>query len=161
MASPSYIWVTDDHGNLVHGDSKVKGREGSIEVFAFDYGVQMPVDRFTGTTTGTREHKTVSFTKAFCSASAVFFEAACRGKNLKQVTVNWYEINPNGREQIYFTHKLDNVKVVSFQQSLRHTKDKINDLHVHEDIIELRFSKISLKHHHGNYEASDSWNERA
>jgi len=161
MASPAYLWITDDHGNPIHGDSQVKGRERSIEVFAFDYGVLMPVDKFTGTTTGTRQHETASFTKAFCPASPVLFDAACRGKNLRQVIIKWYQIDANGREQVYFTHQLDDVKVVSFRQKLPHTKDASSDLHVHEDFVELRFGKITLKHHQGNIQASDAWNERS
>lgn len=161
MASPAYIWIIDDHGNPVHGDSRVKGREKSIEVYDFHYGVLMPVDKFTGTTTGTRQHETAAFTKAFCPASPVLFDAACKGKNLRQVVVKWYQIDANGIEQNYFTHQLDDVKVVSFRQQLLHTKNQANDLHVHEDQIELRFSRITLKHNQGNFQASDSWNERS
>ncbi len=160
MASPAYVWITDDQGQLIKSSCQVSGREHSIEAFQFDYAVSMPVDRFTGATTGTRQHETVRMTKAFCPASPALFEAACRGKTMQRVEVKWYHIDANGREQEYFTHILEDVKVVSYHQVLRHVKDSQHDRHDHEDEVEFRFGKIAIKHHDGNIEASDTWTER-
>lgn len=157
MASPAYVWIVDDQNSPVKGDCKVKGREGSVEIFQFDYGVSMPVDKFNGSTNGTRQHDTVKIIKPFDATSPVLFKAACDGKTLKKVTVKWYVINENGLEKEYFTHELDDVKVVSYRQQLLHTKDEANNKHVHEDVIELRFGKITLKHHDGNIEHADTW----
>ena len=55
MASPAYVWIVDDQGNEVTGDCHVEGREGSVEIFHFSYGVSMPVDKFNGSTNGTRQ----------------------------------------------------------------------------------------------------------
>lgn len=161
MASPAYVWIVDDQGNEVKGECQVKGREGSVEIFEFHYGVSMPVDKFNGSTNGTRQHDTVTITKPYDPTSPVLFKAACDGKTLKQVAVKWYRINENGREEEYFTHELDDVKVVSYRQQLRHTKDANYDNHVHEDVVKLRFGKITIKHHDGNIEHSDTWLERS
>jgi type VI secretion system secreted protein Hcp len=161
MASPAYVWIVDDQGNEVKGECSVEGREGSIEIFQFEYGVSMPVDKFNGTTNGTRQHDTVSITKPYDPTSPVLFKAACDGKTLKSIKLVWYKINENGKEEEYFTHTLDEVKVVSYKQKLRHTKDEINNNHVHEDVIEMRFSKITMKHHNGNIQHSDTWLQRS
>lgn len=161
MASPAYVWIVDDQGNEVHGDCKVKGREGSVEIFQFNYGVSMPVDKFNGATNGTRQHDTVTLTKPYDPTSPVLFKAACDGKTLKQVVVKWYRINENGKEDEYFSHVLDDVKVVSYRQQLLHTKDENNNAHVHEDVVSLRFGKLVMKHHDGNIEHSDTWLERS
>ena len=71
MASPAYVWIVDDQGNEVKSDCDVQGREGSIEAFGFDYGVEMPVDKFNGTTNGTRQHDTAVLTKSFCPAKLI------------------------------------------------------------------------------------------
>lgn len=161
MASPAYVWILDQQGHEIKGDCDVQGREGSIEAFSFSYGVSLPVDRFTGSTTGTRQHETATLIKAFCPVSPILFDAAAHGKTLKQVIIRWYQLDEHGREQAYFSHQLDQVKVVSFRQQLRHTKDERNNFFVHEDEIAFRFAKISLKHHDGNIEASDTWKERS
>lgn len=161
MASPAYIWIYDENGTPINSDCHVEGREGSIEALAFSYGVELPTDKFTGTSTGTRKHETACLTKAYCPASPVLFDACCHGKTLKQLIIRWYLIDENGREQEYFTHSLDDVKVVSYRQQLRHVKEAKNDLHLHEDTIAFRFSKIAMRHHVGNIEASDSWLQRS
>jgi len=92
MANPAYVWIIDEQGNEVKSDCKVSGREGSVEALAFEYGVAMPTDKFTGATTGTRQHQVATITKAFCPASPVLFNAACHGKTLKKVTIEWYRL---------------------------------------------------------------------
>lgn len=161
MASPAYVWFVDDQGNEIAGDCCVQGREGSVEIFDFEYGVNMPVDKFNGTTNGTRQHDTASLIKPFDTTSPVLFQAACNGKTLKQITIKWYRINEHGKEEEYFTHTLENVKVVSYYQKLSHTKDEHNHNKLHEDIVKFRFGKITMKHHDGNIEASDTWLKRA
>ncbi len=160
MASPAYIWIVDDLGNNVQGACKVSGREGSIEVFEFEYGVSLPVDKYNGATNGTRQHDTVTFVKAIDPTSPILFKAACDGRTLNRVEIKWYKINENGKEDAYFSHVLEGVKVVSFKQRLPHTKEDMNLQRVHEDRVELRFSKLSVKHFEGNIEHSDTWLER-
>lgn len=160
MASPAYVWIVDDQGNEVKGDCLVEGREGSVEIFQFDYGVYMPVDKFNGSNNGTRQHGSVKMTKPYDPTSPVLFKAACDGKTLKKVTVKWFRINENGREEEYFTHTLDDVKVVAYSQQLHHTKKEQNNNHLHEDVVEFRFAKINIKHHDGNIEHTDTWLQR-
>jgi type VI secretion system secreted protein Hcp len=161
MASPAYVWIVDDQGNEIKGDCNVENREGSIEAFEFEYGVEMPVDKFNGSTNGTRQHDTAMLTKGFDPTSPVLFQAACDGRTLKQVTIKWFRINESGKEEEYFTHLLDDVKVVSYRQRLAHTKDTENNNRVHEDITQFRFGKITIKHHDGNIEGTDTWLKRS
>lgn len=161
MASPAYVWLVDEQGQEVKGDCQVEGREGSIEIFKFDYGVEMPVDKFNGSTNGTRQHDTVMITKAFDSSSPLLFQAACDGRTLKHFIAKWYRINESGKEEEYFSHQLNDVKVVSYYQSLAHTKESIHNHRVHEDIIQFRFSHITMKYLDGNIEASDTWLKRS
>lgn len=161
MASPAYIWMVDDQGHEIKGDCAVEGREGSMEIFQFGYGVEMPVDKFNGCTNGTRQHDTVMITKSFDSTSPLLFQAACDGRTLKHLTTRWYRINENGKEEEYFFHQLDDVKVVSYHQQLAHTKEDDHNNRVHEDIVQFRFGRITMKFVDGNIEASDSWLKRS
>ncbi len=161
MASPAYMWIKDENGNDIIGDSEVKDREGTVEVLSFQYGVELPVDRFNGVTNGTRQHLMATITKSFDASTPVLFQAACDGRTLKQATIRWYRINPDGKEEEYFSHHLEDVKVVSFHQQLNHVKEPSSKIKTHEDVVSLRFSKIVVKHHDGNIEASDTWLNRS
>ena len=107
------------------------------------------------------KHDTVTMTKPFDPTSPVLFKAACDGKTLQKMTLKWYRINENGKEEEYFTHTLEDVKVVSYRQQLLHTKNELNNAHVHEDVIDMRFGKITVKHHDGNIEHADTWLQRS
>ncbi len=160
MANPAYAWIIDDQNQPVNSHCKVAGRENSLEILAFDYGVEIPTDHHTGATTGTRKHNMAKFTKEFCTASPVLFGACCDGKTLKKITVKWYHTDDRGKEKEYFTHVLEDVKVVSYQQRLHHIKNPQFDQYVHQDEFAVRFAKMTVKHHNGNIEAQDTWIER-
>ena len=59
MAIPAYMWLKDDGGADIKGSVTVQGREGSVELVAFDHGVHIPTDGNTGKLTGTRVHKPI------------------------------------------------------------------------------------------------------
>ncbi len=161
MASPAYVWLVDDNGEAIQGSSKVKGREGSMEVYAFEYGVHMPVDKFSGSNSGTRQHESARMIKSFDKVSPLLFQAACDGKTFKTLTIKWYRINEQGKEEEYFSHLLEGVKVVSYEQRLFHTKEEAYHLRTHEDVTAFRFKKITIKSHDGNIAGIDSWLERS
>lgn len=48
MAIPAYMWIKDDGGADIKGSVTVQGREGSVEIVAFDHGVNIPTDSNTG-----------------------------------------------------------------------------------------------------------------
>lgn len=159
MASPVYATFTDEQGMKITSNVAIQGREGQAEGHVFDYTVSIPSDKNTGQLTAVRKHDNVLITKAVDSASPVLFDACCRGKTLQKVVFDWYRINKKGEEEKYFTHTLNNVKIVKFHQFVQHVKDPKNDGYGHQEEIALRFQKIELNHPDGNIKASDDWTE--
>lgn len=47
MPIPAYLWLKDDGGAKIRGNVDVDNREGSINVIAFSYSVNLPVDAAT------------------------------------------------------------------------------------------------------------------
>ena len=161
MASPAYMWIIDEQGQEVKGNCTIKGREGSIEVLAFEHDIYIPTDPDTGTLTATRKHDAIQVTKAFGPESPELYKACCDGKTLQKIIIKWYQVDANGKEQEYFTHTLDNVKVVEVSPVLHHVKDKENERHTHEELVAFRYEKITWLHHDGNIQAFDTWTERS
>ena len=159
MASPAYLTIIDDQGQQVKANVKIKGREGSAEVLAFNYDVEIPSDKNTGALTAVRKHNAAVITKTFDSASPVLFDAVCRGKTMQQMKLDWYQINDKGEEEVYFTHTLTGVKVVKLYQYMKNVKNPENDGYSHQEDVHVRFKKIEVKYPDGNIEASDDWTE--
>ncbi|MBN2689394.1 MAG: type VI secretion system tube protein Hcp [Gammaproteobacteria bacterium] len=159
MASPVYVIFTDEENQQIKSDVMIRGREHQAEGHAFDYAVSIPSDQNTGQLTAVRKHGSIVLTKNYDSASPILFNACCRGKTLKSAEFNWYRINDDGTEELYFTHKLTKVKVVKVRHFMNHVKNPANDAFGHQEEIHLRFQKIELNYPDGNIKASDDWTE--
>lgn len=160
MASPAYMTLYDEQGKIMAGNVKIAGRENSVEILAFQHGVYIPTDRDTGTLTSTRKHDALTITKAFCPLSPELVKACCDGKTLQKFIIDWYKIDSSGKEQKYYSHSCENVKVVSVKPHMLHIKDVHHDHHVHEEEIAFRYETIHWIYHDGNRQASDTWNEK-
>ena len=161
MAIPSYMWIKDDGGADVKGSVTVTGREGSVEVVAFDHGIHIPTDGNTGKLTGTRVHSAVTFTKETDASTPYLYKAVTSGQTLKSVEIKWYKIDDAGKEKEYFNTQLDNVKVVSVKPQMLDIKNLAFEKHNHLEKIELRYEKITWAYKDGNIIHADSWNERS
>lgn len=157
MASSAYLFIQDHQGKEIKSSVKIKGREGSAEVHTFSYGVNVPSDSNSGVLMGVREHHEVVFGKQFDSASPVLFNICCKGIVLKQVRLEWFKINPQGKEVNYFTHTFSNANIVRFQQFMSHVKDPLNKNFGHQEEIALRFQRVDMLYPDGNISAADDW----
>jgi type VI secretion system secreted protein Hcp len=139
----------------------VQGREGSVEVVAFEHGINIPADNNTGKLTGTRVHKPVKFTKETDASTPYLYKAVTSGQTLKSIEIKWYKIDDAGKEKEYFNTKLDNVKVVAVTPKMLDIKNPAYEKHNHLEDVELRYEKITWSYKDGNIIHADSWNERS
>lgn len=160
MAIPIYLWLKDDGGAEIKGSVDVQEREGSIEVIAQDHSLQIPTDNNTGKLTGARVHTPFLFSKEIDASSPYFYKAVSTGQTLTSAEFKWYRINDAGQEVVYFTTKLENVKVVKVAPKMHDVKDVEKEKHGHLEAIELRYEKITWTYVDGNIIHSDSWSER-
>jgi type VI secretion system secreted protein Hcp len=155
------MWIKDDGGADIKGSVTVSGREGSVEVVAFDHAVKIPTDANTGKLTGTRVHEPIVFTKETDASTPYLYKAVSSGQTLKAVEIRWYKIDDAGKEKEYFNTKLENVKVVGVTPKMHDIKSPAFEKHNHLESIELRYEKITWSYKDGNIIHADSWNERA
>ncbi len=99
MAIPAYMWIKDDGGADIKGSVTVSGREGSVEVVAFDHAVKIPTDANTGKLTGARVHEPIVFTKETDASTPYLYKAVSSGQTLKAVEIRWYKIDDAGKEK--------------------------------------------------------------
>lgn len=161
MATPGYMWMKDEHGQLIKSIATVSGREGSAEIIAAHHKVSIPTDSHTGSLTGTRRHDAFVVVKSFCSATPILNKACCSGKTLQEVKICWYRINTSGKEQEYFRQTLHNVKVVAVVPMVSDVKDTLKDGFNHLEEVHFRYEKIQWLYLDGNIATEDEWRERA
>lgn len=161
MAIPAYMWIKDDGGADIKGSVTVSGREGSVEIVAFEHGVHIPTDSNTGKLTGTRVHRPIQFAKETDAATPYLYKAVTSGQTLKSVEIKWYRIDDAGKEKEYFNTTLESVKVVGVTPKMLDIKNPAFEKHNHLEEVELRYEKITWSYKDGNIIHADSWNERA
>jgi type VI secretion system secreted protein Hcp len=145
----------------IPGSVTVSGREGTVQVLAFDHEIHTPTDRKDGKVTGARVHGNFVVTKNFDISSPELYTCLCKGKEIPKIELLWYEIKPNGTEEIYFKHILEKARVVSINARMPDIDDPRNEQYKHMERVAFRYEKISWRYEDGNIESSDSWNEKS
>jgi len=153
------MWIKDDQGNDIRGSVMVQGREGSVEVLAFDHQLRIPTDHDTGMLTGTRKHDSLTFTKAYDSSSPYLYKACSHGQTYKQLILRWYRIDDAGKEREYFRHTLEGVKVTAVKPKMHNVKEIDKERFPHLEEVSLRYARITWTYLDGNIEYSDSWTD--
>jgi type VI secretion system secreted protein Hcp len=159
MAIPAYMWLKDDGGADIKGTSRVQGREGSIEVIGFSHGLNLPVDSHSGKIMGSRMHSPMTIEKQFDSVSPYLYKAVAKGQTLKSAELKWYRINDAGKEEVYFTMLLDNVKIVGVNPIMPNIKSDESEGN-HIELVSLMYERITWHYADGNIKFTDAWEER-
>jgi type VI secretion system secreted protein Hcp len=146
------------YSNGITGSNPIKGREGSSEVIEFDHTLRIPLDQHMGTISGKRVHAPVKVTKTIDTATPMLYQACAEGKTIDELSIEWYRINDQGIEELYFTHTLKKVKVSEVKAVLPNTKDPSLERLTHLEEVSLMYERIEWKHEEG-YEYMDAWVE--
>ncbi len=155
MAIPAYMKIDGIPGSVA-----VSGREDTIEVLEFDHKIYLPIDKDDGSITGTRKHGAITLHKAFDKSSAELYKKVCKGEDIKEIVINWYEITPQGTEEVYFVHTLNNCKISSMRSYMHNVKDPTKETFVHQEELCIRYEKITWLFKEGNHQHTDLWNVR-
>ena len=158
MASPAYLTIVDSQGEKIQGGVEIQDRVGTAEIHAFNYDVSIPCDSSTGVLTGVRKHSDTVMVKQIDQASPLLFQACCDGSTMKEMTIDWYRIDDQGVEELYFSHQMFDVKVVCVKHFMLHIKNPNHDTLSHQEQVHIRFGKIKVLYHQGNLQATDEWN---
>ncbi len=159
MPTPAYMYVKGQVSGDIKGSVKVKGREDSIEILALGHEVRMPTDPQTGRLSGVRRHEPLVITKAKDKASPLLMAAACNGELLTEITINWYEIKPDGKEAIWFKHTLKNAQITGIRDILPNVKDPAVQALTHMEEVAFRYGDITWEVVDGGIMYTDNWEQ--
>lgn len=155
MSLPAYLFLYDENGMQVPGESRVTGREGAIEIMNSSYGVRQDVDSHTGSMTGTRQHDPVTLHKQLDNVSPYLAVAVCEGRRLQKAVIKYYEIVEAGIETEIYNLILEDVVISSVDFShVYYPGSTTPNMH---EVIGLRFRKIEWNYVKGNIKYDDAW----
>jgi type VI secretion system secreted protein Hcp len=106
-------------------------------------------------------HAPVEITKAIDAATPMLYQACAEGKTLDELTIEWYRINDQGVEELYFTHTLHRVKIAEVRALLPNTKDPSKERLTHLEQVKLMYEEIEWNNVQAKKQYADSWMENA
>ncbi|MDX2092685.1 MAG: type VI secretion system tube protein Hcp [Kofleriaceae bacterium] len=129
-------------------DTKMKGREGQIEVRGYHHHAQRPINAVTGEVGTRRSHSLFTIRKDIdYKTSGLLRFAHKNGAVLSPWTLDLYHMPAQGDEVKYFTISLTNARIAEYRMVLPALTEAKNAL-IHEyEEISFIYDKISFQSH--------------
>ncbi len=157
MALTAYMAVKGKTQGDIKGDCAQGGdKKDKVIVYGSDHSVEIPKDTHTGLPTGQRIHHPFTVTKHKDQASPKLYKACCTGEQC-DVSIDYYRVSPDGREEKYFTVKMESAIVVSTHAYTPLTFLPDNKPYHDMEEISFTYSKITWTYNDGNIEYVDDW----
>lgn len=166
MPTPAYISIhgqTQGHitkgaftGDSV-GNVYEEGHEDEILAQEVDHLISTPTDPQSGQPSGQRVHKPLIFTSALSKASPMLYQALATCEMLPTVEVKLFRTSTDGKQEHFFTTKLEDATVVEIHTVLPHAQDSDNANYTQLIKTSLAYRKVSWSHVVAGTEASDDW----
>ncbi|MBL7812018.1 MAG: type VI secretion system tube protein Hcp [Bacteroidetes bacterium] len=90
MALTAYLKITAANSGLIKGNVKIKGREDTIAVYAFDHSITSPRDPASGLPSGRRQHKPLIITKEIDPSTPLLYQVLVNNENISRLELNFW-----------------------------------------------------------------------
>lgn len=152
MPIPSYAYFDG-----IEGSSEVQGREGSVEIIEMDHLVDIPVDPRDASATGARQHHGMKLVANIDKATSQLMQCVCTSKEVPTVKIEFYRLDKDGNQVLYYTITMNNVRVISARTWFPNTNEPKNGPFKDMMDYELRYDKIEWNYADGNLSFADEW----
>lgn len=148
----SGAFTADSVGNIWQ-----EGHEDEVLVQAFEHNVIIPRDPQSGQPAGERVHQPFKIFKVFDKSSPLLFQALCTGENLPSVQLKWYRTSDTGTQEHYFTHALEDARIVDIRSHMPHCQDPAMSSFTHLEEVSFSYRMITWTHEIAGTSGSDDW----
>ncbi len=166
MPTPAYIKIEGaTQGPITQGaftEDSVgnvwqEGHEDEILVQEIDHIVTIPRDPQSGQPSGQRVHKPFMFTAPLSKATPLLYNALVTGEMLTTCEVHWYRTNTAGKQEHFFTTKLEDALIVDIDCNMPHCQDPRNADFTQLVKVSLTYRKIIWEHTVAGTSGEDDW----
>lgn len=163
MALSSYLLIKGQKQGQFKGGSIQKGREGWIEVIAYNHEILSPYDPSSGLATGQRQHQPLIVWKQIEQSTIDFFKALIDNELLTTVELKNYSPNKlgiaggTGAETLTYSITLTNARIVGIKSAMLNNKNPELTRYERTEEISFVYENIEFRWHLGNRTAMDSW----
>ena len=152
----AYMSAEGNSQGHIEGDVREPGKENMHAIFKIDHHIEIPKDTHTGLPTGQRIHHPFTVTTQMSSNAPKLYKMCSTGEQ-GEVIINYWRTDESGREEHYFTIKLENAIAVN----VNHYKPTVflPENEPYGDMIEIAFtySRITWIDEIDGVEYTDDW----
>ncbi|WP_114789393.1 type VI secretion system tube protein TssD [Niabella yanshanensis] len=129
MALNAYLKITGSKQGIIKGSCIQRGKEGLIEVIAFDHEITSPRDAATGQASGKRQHQPLVVTKELDKSTTALIQALIQNETLSSFELKFFAPNKlgtaggQGAEFNHFTIRLKNASVTGIKTIMPNNKN--------------------------------------
>ena len=125
------------------GSSEKEGRADTSDIFEIEHHVHQPVEPTTGVASGVRVHSPLRVVKLIDKSTPGFHKALCTGQNLNEVTLEYFRIDPESREETkYYTTTMRNARIVDIRPYMPMSFLPQNESYRHMEQISFVYEEI-------------------
>jgi type VI secretion system secreted protein Hcp len=157
MPTPTYMSIEGENQGKIDGGCTISGHEKTILVEQFDHVVHIPTDPQSGLPTGKRIHGPFTVTAMIDQATPKIFQALCSGEHLKSVLLEFWAISKQGKDEKYYTTKLEDAVVVKARPWIPMVLQKDNADLQHMIDYSFTYKKCIWTWVKDGIETEDSW----
>jgi len=157
MPMTSYLTLAGTSQGPIEGDCVQAGRENKILVYSLEHKIEIPRDTHTGLPSGQRIHHPLTITKRIDPSSPLIAQACCTGEHINNFVLDFYQIDENGKEILYYKIILENAIIVQVENYYPLTFLEENKPYLHMEKVSFTYSKISWSHETASKTAEDDW----
>jgi len=157
MPMPSYMKVVGTTQGEIQGSCQIQGHQNTILVQGVDHQIEIPRSPQTGLPTGKRVHLPMTITKEIDKSSPKLYQALCSGEKLSSVELDYYRVSAQGKEEKYYTVKLEDAIVVGMRGWVPNCLLPVDTHYGHMEDVSFTYSKIIETWQPDGIEAEDSW----
>ena len=142
------------------GSSEKEDRADTSDVFEIEHHVHQPVEPTTGQASGVRVHSPFRIVKLIDKASPGFHKALCTGQNLAEVTIYFFHIDPESREEVeYYRILLTQARIVDIRPYMPMSFVPANESYRHMEQVSFVYEQIQWEYKAGaiNMIEQDKW----
>ena len=120
----AYMWITAN-GGLIQGPVTEPGKEGSIQLLAYDHTIERPYDPETGLPTGVPIHHPICIKKQVDQTSPLLYLTLADNQDV-DLLVRFYRVDGVGQDVNVYTIETSNGRTVNVQESMPDLVDPFN-----------------------------------
>lgn len=166
MPTPCYLYVEGKtQGHITKGaftpDSVgniyVEGHEDEVLVQQVKHNVTTPTDPQSGQPSGQRVHSPLIVTIALNKSVPLLYNAMVQGEMLTKVELHWYRTSVEGKQEFFFSTKLEDAVIVEMDCNMPHCQDPQSKDYTQLIDVAFSYRKIIWEHTVCGTSGSDDW----